>query len=488
MTVYRRPASGVPAGDAIPFASGGEYHLFHLGSPAGTVRYPERVRTTWYHVRSRDLATWEELPPALVPGSGDEPDANGVWTGSLIEASGIFHLFYTGHKLGSQSPQTICHATSRDLVTFEKDKANPIVRPAPPFEEVDWRDPFVMWNAHEQCYWMLIAGRLQIGPRWRRGCIALATSPDLVTWSVESDPLYAPMNTFCPECPELFQLGDRWYLVYSRFSEDAATICRVADNPRGPWRVPERESFDGRRWYASKSMPTPHGRAFFGWVHDREGDTDTGAWLWGGDFTAAREVTATASGDLRIRLPEQVKAAFTRPIAFAVSDPSADAEEGLAVALGAEGRFEWRRIEVSGQNFLLTARFASGGNPSTFGLLLRPDSDLGGHAIVFDRLRGSVSIVRWPPPLDTFWADLVGRSGETREVDGPRVVEHFLEWSLDGSGVECEFLVSGSVIELYVNGTVALSHRIYEGNPGSLGVFSEDGPVSFAIRRLRGEG
>ena len=121
--------------------------------------------------------------------------------GSLIEVSGVFYLFYTGHKLGSDSSQTICHATSSDLVHFQK-----------------------------------VACRLRTGPKWRRGCIALATSPDLIRWSVEPSPLYAPVNTYCPECPELFELKGHWYLVYSRFSEDAATIYRMTDNPRGPWR------------------------------------------------------------------------------------------------------------------------------------------------------------------------------------------------------------------------------------------------------------
>jgi beta-fructofuranosidase len=136
------------------------------------------------------------------------------------------------------------------------------------------------------------------------------------------------MNTYCLECPELFELKGRWYLVYSRFSEDAATVYRIADDPRGPWRVPDRETFDGRRWYAAKSMPTTGARVFFGWVHDRDGATDTGAWLWGGDFTVPREVTATASGALQPRLPEHVADSFDRPLSFEVAEPpSSDREK-----------------------------------------------------------------------------------------------------------------------------------------------------------------
>lgn len=477
MSIYRRPNDGVPAGDAIPFAFEGVYHLFYLASPPGTVVYPDRVRTTWRHVRSRDLVTWEELPPALRPGDAAEPDADGVWTGSLIEANGVFHLFYTGHKLGSDSPQTICHATSPDLVRFQKDPANPILRPTSQFEPIDWRDPFLLWNEKEQVYWMLIACRLRAGPKWRRGCIALATSPDLITWSVEAAPFYAPMNTYCPECPELFELKGRWYLVYSRFSEDAATIYRMADNPRGPWRIPDRETFDGRRWYAAKSMPTTDGRIFFGWVHDRDGATDTGTWLWGGDFTAPREVTPMGSGALQVRLPKRIAESFDRPLSFEVAEPLSPDREKTdgTIRFDAKGQFAWRTIDLPASEYLFTCRFRSEGTPAKFGLLLRPDSDLAAHAIVFDRIRRTVSLERWPAPLDSFWADLVGRSGEVREVDGPRLVEHSLDWSLDGGGVECQLLIAGSIVEFYVNHSVSLTYRIYGRGSRQLSVFVDDG-------------
>jgi hypothetical protein len=92
-------------------------------------------------------------------------------------------------------------------------------------------------------------------------------------------------------------------------------------------------------------------------------------------------------------------------------------------------------------------------------------------------MRRTVSLVRWPPPLDSFWADLVGRSEEVREVDGPRLVEHPLDWSLDGAGVECQLLISGSIAEFYVNHSVAMTYRIYGGGLHQLGVFVDDGSL-----------
>ena len=484
--MYRRPASGVAAGDAIPFFREGEFHLFHLASPPRTEAFPERVRTNWRHVRSRDLVDWEELPDALCPGEGNDPDADGAWTGSVIEFEGAYHIYYTGHRLVSATPQSICHAASGDLVRFTKDPANPLIVPDPSlYESVDWRDPYVFWNDAEQQFWMLIAARLNRGPRWRRGCIALATSPDLSAWRLEAKPLYAPATTFCPECPEIFRLGDRWYLVYSRFSENAGTIYRIADNPRGPWRVAGREALDGRRWYAAKSLPnTDASRIFFGWVHDRARESDSGNWLWGGDFAAARQVTADADGELRVRLPSAITETFSKelPIGKTLSPSKSGGLtfEGAARrhTLSKIGSFGYVFIPVAAESYLFSCRFRLEIAPASFGILFRTDSDLSGLALAFDRARTSVALVRLPAPLDTFWADLVGRGHEIREVDGPRVVEHPFNWQDASDGVEVQILVSGTVFEAYVNGQVALSYRVYGKGENELALFAEDGVVA----------
>ena len=78
---------------------------------------------------SEDLVHWEELPTALYPGEGDEPDASGVWTGSVIYGEGKYHAFYTGYCLTAEYQQTICHATSEDGITWTKDAANPVITP-----------------------------------------------------------------------------------------------------------------------------------------------------------------------------------------------------------------------------------------------------------------------------------------------------------------------------------------------------------------------
>jgi len=478
-----------PVGDAIPFLHDDIYHLFCLSAPSSS--------SVWLHWRSFDLASWEQAPPAVGPTADDPqaPDAAAAWTGSVVAHAGRFHLFYTGSNPARDTPQTICRATSDDLVTFTKDPANPLVCPdTDDYAAADWRDPFVFYNDQESCYWMLIATRRAHGPRWRSGCIALATSTDLQTWTLEPEPLYQPGDTYCPECPELFCLGQSWYLVYSRFSERAGTIYRVAADPRGPWRQPADEALDGRRWYAAKSMPVAgqDARVFFGWVHEREGATDTGPWRWGGDLACPRVVRESSPGRLTVELPDAATAPFTRrqpvrlgPAHRVGGTSTACIDTDRVTGLGAPGATEYvfADVDPAVDTYLLDVTLRPG-DCGEFGLLFRVDDDLAGYAVAFERRRGSVSLIRGPQPVESPWDRSFPPGTFALDVDGPRLVEMPTRFAPDRP-VECRLMVAGSVVEVYVGGQVALSYRIHARGRHELGFYVQDGRCDVEAIRLR---
>ena len=466
MPAFRRPAPEQPVGDAIPFAHDGQYHLFFLSAPSDD--------SSWLHWRTDDFKTWEQLPVAVAA------DTDGAaWTGSVIERDGLFHLFYTGALAGSDTPQTVCRATSTDLVTFTRDTTgNPILVPEGDFELGDWRDPFVFHNPEEDEFWMVIAARRNTGPYWRRGCLALATSPDLETWTLDPEPLYEPGNTFCPECPEIFAIGTTWYLVYSRFSENAATVYRTADSPRGPWRTPMNDALDGRRWYAAKSLPVGNDRRmFFGWIADRQDGTDRGAWRWGGDFGLPREVAETVPGRLGVAMPSAALQQFTRSV------PSPD-----ALVLGVPGRSEHVFLDVDddtiNDGYVVECRLRAAPDVTEFGLLFRMDDDLVGYAVTFDRGRSTVALTRWPPPASPPWENSMGH-GSAPEVDGPRLVERHLP--MVGAAIDCRLVVEDSLLEIFVDEVVALSYRVYHRGPHELGWYVSDGELDVASISVRAQ-
>jgi beta-fructofuranosidase len=471
LSIFRRPTTAAAAGDPIPFFWNGETHLFYLSSPSGTTDYPDRVRTTWQHAVTSDMRNWRELAPAVVPGDAGTVDGGGIWTGSVVEHQGRFYLFYTGHHVGDTYPQSICLATSDDLVTFVRSPLNPLSVAPENFEPVDWRDPYVFFNEEEDCWWMLIAARRSAGPKWRRGCIALATSKDLLHWNVEKEPLYEPGTTYCPECPELWQMGSKWYLVFSRFSEDAGTIYRVADSPRGPFRVLPSDALGGRRWYAAKSAPQPDGtRVFFGWVHDAVKIGKSLRWLWGGDFAAPRVVSASLDGSLEVKLHPEVVRQF---------EPSVLEEKGLS-ALGT-AQYEKVGGPIAPRN-LIEFQFTHKDHPSEFGVALVRNDDLEGWFVTFNRNSKTVCLTREPRPLDDFWADLTARVEKHREVDGAVVASAtFNASSSTQSGV---ILIDGEVLEISINGSSVITHRIEREAEQTPVAFCVDGVTSVSWHSL----
>lgn len=462
MATFRRPSGPAAAGDAIPFESGGVYHLFYLSSPPGTLDYPERVRTSWQHSTTADLQSWTPLPPALEPGPDGGVDSGGIWTGSVVEHDGRFWLFYTAHDPTAANPQTICLATSTDLVHFERHLGNPLLTPVDSCEPVDWRDPYVFFNADEGVWWMLIAARSARGPRWRRGVIMLATSSDLEHWTVEPEPLYDPGTTFCPECPELWSMGERWYLVYSRFSEDVGTVYRVADSPRGPFRTPADERLGGRRWYAAKSAanPTGQGRVFFGWVHDEAGDGPNRRWLWGGDFAVPRVATAQPDGRLVLEpvLPDALQRLGGDPVNLVLGRAGSSESVVLLspvpamvlvdVDVEADGAAEWRLDLVDEED-------------RGWSLSWRPRAR---------RLELRVT----PEPLDDFWADLTD-SHEPRGVDGSILAATTVHGA--GTSAHVRVLLDGDVLEVFVDAASPLTHRVRRGRGLRLLAAANDGVV-----------
>jgi beta-fructofuranosidase len=205
---YRKPAHADATGDAIPFYHEGKYHIFSLTPPPGTGVYPDRLRTTWHHAWSDNLVDWEEVGPALIPGGPAEPDADGCWTGAVVFGEGQLHAFYTGYNIHATYPQTICHATSSDGVIWTKDKGNPCLVPkTDTYERLDWRDPYVFYNDQDRSYWLILSARRNMGPVTRRGCVVLYRSKDLMEWEYYG-PIYEPKHTNCPECPELYRIGE----------------------------------------------------------------------------------------------------------------------------------------------------------------------------------------------------------------------------------------------------------------------------------------
>jgi beta-fructofuranosidase len=259
MSIFYKPEEG-RCGDFIPFYWDGEYHLFYIHAVDSPMNH------SWRHVGTRDFLDFTDYGIAIPCGGSKDQDRS-IYTGCVVEAGGLFHIFYTGHNkdLAEQGPfqQVLMHATSRDLVSWQKDahwRLEPMIEL---FGSVSWRDPFVFFNEEESRYWMLLTAHLKEGPPQRRGCTALLTSEDLVNWKAQ-EPIWAPMLFDAHECPDMFHVGDWWYLVFSQYRDAWITKYRMSKNPYGPWLVPADDAFDSPSFYAAKTASDGRRRFLFG--------------------------------------------------------------------------------------------------------------------------------------------------------------------------------------------------------------------------------
>ena len=159
------------AADCIPFFHDGTYYLYYLLDWRDKEGHGEG--TPWYLVTTRDMVHFTEYGEMLARGTADAQDLY-VFTGSVVQGLGQFHIFYTGHNhhlsaLGKPA-QGIMHAVSDDLLHWRKLPADTFCAPEPLYERHDWRDPFVFWNDEAREYWMLLAARQPGGPS-RRLCL-----------------------------------------------------------------------------------------------------------------------------------------------------------------------------------------------------------------------------------------------------------------------------------------------------------------------------
>jgi len=465
--VFYKPSDGW-LGDAIPLYWDGAYHVFYLKDVR---EHTDELLVPWFHLVTRDFVTFEEHGEAI-PGGPEDVQDRSIFTGSAIEHDGVFHIFYTGHnetfRDTDRPNEGVMHATSTDLDHWTKDTAFPTLFHGDDYEPDDWRDPFVVRDPSSGEYLMLIAARRREGPANRRGCVALATSPDLQDWHIR-EPFWAPDLYITHECPDLFPVGDGWCLVYSTFSERHITHHRHSRSLDGRWLAPADDAFDTRAFYAAKTASDGDRRFLFGWLATKVGESDDGAWQWGGNLVV-HELVEDGDG-FAVRPPATVVERFATPVALT---PEARighwVEEAEAFSTDRPDGFSYLHLASMPEACSVEATISVAPGTRSVGVVIRADDALERYYQVrIEPERRRVVFDRWPRPGDqpfVFERPLPGDSGGTYRL---------------------RVLVDGSAVVAYVDDRVALSCRGY-GAGGAVGLFVSEGAASFrdvAVREPR---
>ncbi|MDX6227939.1 MAG: beta-fructofuranosidase [Frankiales bacterium] len=469
-----RPATGW-VGDVIPFERDGEFWLYFLHEERDA---PERG-TGWSLVKTRDFVRFEDAGVALPPGGPDDLDFN-AYTGSVVEAEGVAHLFYTGQNPRRVGPdgctplQVVMHATSHDDMTTWTREPTLALGATPGYEFGDWRDPFVFRPSGSEPWRMLITARHDNGPERRRGVIAQCISDDLLTWK-PIEPFWDPRRYIAHECPDVFQWGDWWYLVYSEFSEKFATRYRVSRSPDGPWSVPDRDTVDGRAFYAAKTVARGGRRFFVGWIATKEDESDDGAWQWAGDMSVL-EAHQESDGALGFSIPQEIEASFScvSELSFAGS-PEPDGQDGSKLRLSVADGYAVALTDYEpSTQFLARIDVDIEENTTEVGILIRSSSD--GDRSYCLRLEPKLQRMvfdRWPrKSTGTMQWQVSGDVAHSVELERSCVI--------DPGPHQLDLLVEDSVCIAVLDKSVVLTARIYDGSSGHLGIFVGEGSATFS--------
>ena len=104
-------------------------------------------------------------------------------------------------------------------------------------------------------YWMFLAARAN-KPHSQTGCVGLCVSKDLKTWEYR-EPVYFPkrFNGAC-ECPDVFRMGDWYYLVFSSYTNLFGTYYVKCPVDGTGWQIPKNHRLAARAFYAAKTAMT----------------------------------------------------------------------------------------------------------------------------------------------------------------------------------------------------------------------------------------
>ena len=462
-TLYPIPEGGY-VGDTMPFVTeDGTLELYYLYDTDhnGQGYHP------FYMYSTPNFYDYTDHGMVLNYGTMSDPDP-ALGTGCIMQdQDGLYHLFYTGHNdtgNGGKGMECVMVATSTDRVNWEKNP-EPLLFAPENYDKDNFRDPEVFWVEDDGCYWMLIAAHEQS----MGGVVAKFTSEDLVNWEF-SGPFFAPHAQFILECPDLFRIGDTWYLTYSW---DCVTYYAMSKSMYGPFYAPSDNILDGRGtmegsgfvFYAAKTAEIGDEVYLCGWLGRAGVSGDSGIYQWAGNVMN-HQLVQLEDGKLGVKAPESLEEYFVADKPFE--------------AVGRKGQ-----VEISGNSITLSggdggyALADMGTRPVT--MTLECDVSFDGGRVGF-AFGGSASDDTYTALCLDAGQKLVRYEGyEIEELErfDPMAYTRFDFSKQDTHHVK--LVCENEIVVLYIDNTKALSSRIFHGTNGAhIAVFADGCNASFS--------
>ncbi|HSV72178.1 MAG TPA: hypothetical protein VLH79_00265 [Chthonomonadales bacterium] len=169
---------------------------------------------------SDDLRGWEIEEPFLHAAAGASWEQGGLYKSCLVRHRGVYWMFYNAKNRESNWVEQIGVATSRDLRTWKRHEANPLlpVGPRGAWDDIFAADPCVLQVRRD--LWAMFYYGLSTDGRARNG---VAFSRDLARWTKAPTPLLdvgppGSIDSRYAHKPSVFWNAGRLYHYYCAVS------------------------------------------------------------------------------------------------------------------------------------------------------------------------------------------------------------------------------------------------------------------------------
>jgi beta-fructofuranosidase len=468
-------------GDVEVFPRDDELHLFHLTLPNHDVVQ---------HLVATDGLAWRLLPPALRTGDPGACDDDQIWTMSVTERNGRYAMLYTALSIADGGRvQRTALATSGDLLTWTKSDRNPVGEADPRWYEADagasdtvsWRDPKPVLVG--DTYYAAVCAREKGGPLLRRGCVGLLASTDLEHWEPRP-PLFAPRRFWDLECPQVFPIGDRWYLT-AAIMEDRTQRYWVAPDFHGPYETPPDGGVLAPLGHYAGRICRWRGLDIFCCWHQPRAVNRNAEPVPAVDWTTVRNPFGKFIPAPLVLLPRPDGSlachGFPGWSAYRTADPLPilPASPSLCHARstddsdwsvdGRDGSFDVLASREPATDVwfegVLSLRATSGG------LAFRLDDEGGGYFVTIQPGGREVLLHKWLPTRDPHDGRRWFRYLEVQRGQLPRPV-------LAGEPIRFRLLIAGAYVECALDDEVVIATLSAERTVGKLGIWAESGRLS----------
>jgi len=380
---YYKPYAGY-VGDPMPFYDpvAKDFKIMYLQefrpNQAGT------YHPIWA-LSTKDAGNYIALGELISCGGLAEQDA-AIGTGNTIynTADKLYYTFYTGNKYrptSSENGQVVMVATSSDFTTWTKDRNFYLKGDTDGYSKNDFRDPFV-FEGEDGKYHMLVSTTKD-----GRGVLAEYTSTDMKYWNHAG--VFMPMHwDRFYECPDVFKMGDWWYLIYSDMSKWSRKVQyfkgRTLDELRkssDPLAFPDSKEgvLDSRAFYAGKTASDGTNRYIWGWCPTRPGNdnTDVGADNepeWAGNLVA-HKIVQHQDGTISFGLVDGISRKYNIESAVKVMEKSEGvSENGGSYTLAGNSYALFNRLNAHNK-ISFTVKTASNADKFGFSFVRGTDSE-----------------------------------------------------------------------------------------------------------------